>query len=157
MCQNKPVWPQSVDSPNLKLRVEASSLWLVLSRKTPRDNVRVGRPRSFLSRKHQTRGAARARLAAAAPGWQPAPGGPVPVQRPHRLLFGTRNLREGGAGTQAFGKPEKKTLTTSPCRQPLAPGSTAARDKACTSATSSSSPGLWCERTCRVPSPGQLL
>lgn len=44
LCQNKPVWPQSVDSPNLKLRMEASSLWLVLSRKTQRDKVRVGRP-----------------------------------------------------------------------------------------------------------------
>lgn len=141
MCQNKLVWSQSVDSPNLKLRIEASSLWLVLSRKTQRDKVRVGRPMSFLFRKHQTRGAAWAWLRTAAPGWEPAPGGPVLVQRPHHLLFGTRNLREGGAGTQAFRKPEKKAPTMSPCSQSLAPGSTAACDKACTFATSSSSLG----------------
>lgn len=102
-------------------------------------------------------GAARAWLRAAAPGKEPAPGSPVLVQRPHRLLFGTRNLREGGAGTQAFRKPEEKAPTVSPCSQPLAAGSTASCDKACTFDTSSSSPGLWRERTCRVPRPGQLL
>lgn len=31
-------------------------------------------------------------------GWKPAPGGPALVQRPHRFLFGARNLRRGGCG-----------------------------------------------------------
>lgn len=104
MCQNKPVWPQSVDSPNLKLRIEASSLWLVFSRRTQRDKVRVGAG-PCLSFSGSTR---------------PGPGSELQLQRPHHLLFGTRNLREGCAETQAFRKPEKKILTMCPCSQPLA-------------------------------------
>lgn len=128
----------------------------MFSRRTQRDKVRVGRPMSFLFRNHQTRRAAglaqncSSRLGASTSGL-------VLVQRHHRLLFGTRNLRGGGAETQAFRKPEKKTLTVSPCSQPLAPGSTGACDKACTSATSSSSPGLWCETGCRGPARSPAL
>ena len=59
LCQNKSVWPQFVESPNLKLRIKACPHGVVLSRKTQRDKVRVGRPLSPLFGKHQSKGVGR--------------------------------------------------------------------------------------------------
>lgn len=128
LCQNKSVWPQFVESPNLKLRIKACPHGVVLSRKTQRDKVRVGRPLSPLFGKHQSKGVGRGLAQGSSPRLRASAGGPVLVQRPHCLLFGARNLREGGAGDcpgQAFREREKRTLIVSPCSQPLAPGSTA--------------------------------
>lgn len=69
-------------------------------------------------------------LRAAALGWEPAPGSPALFQRPLTpSLWGQKPQGRGHwelPRTQAFGEPEKRTLTVvSPCSRPLAPGGTA--------------------------------
>lgn len=69
-------------------------------------------------------------LRAAALGWEPAPGSPAFFQRPLTpSLWGQKPQGRGHwelPRTQAFGEPEKRTLTVvSPCSRPLAPGGTA--------------------------------
>lgn len=142
--QNKSVWPQSVDSPQPQAEDQGVSPtgWDSVGG-LPRDIVGGAGWWAFPFGEAPGRGSwPRSRQHSL--GWKPAPGGPALVQRPHRFLFGSRNLREGGCGDHTGHRhsercqarwggarlgqqgQQKRTLL-SPCDQPLTPAALQSR------------------------------
>lgn len=102
---------QSVDSPNLKLRIEARQL-------------PVGWGSAGGTRRAESRAGPGTLLQAAHSYWEASIRQPSPTSRdPHHHLFGARNLRGGGLHrTQTFKEQEKRTLVLPP-PTPLQPNS----------------------------------
>lgn len=91
---------QSVDSPNLKLRIEACS------------PLPVGWGSVGGTQRDKNRAGLGTLLQAAHSNWEVSARRPSPTSRdPHHLLSGARNLRGGGPHrTQTFKEQEKRTL-----------------------------------------------
>lgn len=133
--QNKSVWPQSVDSPNLKLRIQACPSWARLSRGNSEGQRQGERAGGLAQSSTLQRGPA--------PAAQPCPETPAT----------TFSLGPEASGKEALGSPQDEgiwgtrgtdTCLPPPCDQPPAPRQPCDPGEG-PSALPSALPHLWCE------------